>query len=169
MIRRPPRSTLFPYTTLFRSPRRDLGAGRVELLAGRRAVGQLAVADVRERQILQVPPERGRVCLDRVGGEPKVSRAAAGTFPEVDTALERDAVDDDAGVLEVARTSDEAWRDGSHSLDSSLYRAGIRMQAESVGLRTASESFVRRSESARERVFFLQSKNAGHTVKQVLV
>src|SRR2546427_8519073 len=24
MIRRPPRSTLFPYTTLFRSPRRDL-------------------------------------------------------------------------------------------------------------------------------------------------
>ena len=91
-------------------PRRDLGAGRVELLAGRRAVGQLAVADVRERQILQVPPERGRVCLDRVGGEPKVSRAAAGTFPEVDAALERDAVDDDAGVLEVARTSDEAWR-----------------------------------------------------------
>src|SRR5687768_17963453 len=29
MIRRPPRSTLFPYTTLFRSPRshRDLGRG----------------------------------------------------------------------------------------------------------------------------------------------
>src|SRR2546422_5778570 len=29
MIRRPPRSTLFPYTTLFRSPllRRDLGVG----------------------------------------------------------------------------------------------------------------------------------------------
>src|SRR5256885_4559558 len=25
MIRRPPRSTLFPYTTLFRSPRRDGG------------------------------------------------------------------------------------------------------------------------------------------------
>src|SRR3712207_8423235 len=25
MIRRPPRSTLFPYTTLFRSPRRDRG------------------------------------------------------------------------------------------------------------------------------------------------
>src|SRR2546430_3412986 len=28
MIRRPPRSTLFPYTTLFRSPRRDQGKGR---------------------------------------------------------------------------------------------------------------------------------------------
>src|SRR2546422_7481794 len=27
MIRRPPRSTLFPYTTLFRSPRRDGGGG----------------------------------------------------------------------------------------------------------------------------------------------
>src|SRR5688572_32491379 len=27
MIRRPPRSTLFPYTTLFRSPITDLGAG----------------------------------------------------------------------------------------------------------------------------------------------
>src|SRR6266536_4642617 len=32
MVRRPPRSTLFPYTTLFRSPRRrgDLGGGRGE-------------------------------------------------------------------------------------------------------------------------------------------
>src|SRR5258707_10125111 len=28
MIRRPPRSTLFPYTTLFRSPRRDGGSAR---------------------------------------------------------------------------------------------------------------------------------------------
>src|SRR3712207_8101907 len=28
MIRRPPRSTLFPYTTLFRSPRRARRAGR---------------------------------------------------------------------------------------------------------------------------------------------
>src|SRR2546426_3823617 len=36
MIRRPPRSTLFPYTTLFRSPRRDrAGSGA----AARRAVG----------------------------------------------------------------------------------------------------------------------------------
>src|SRR3712207_7909404 len=30
MIRRPPRSTLFPYTTLFRSPRRALGPARVQ-------------------------------------------------------------------------------------------------------------------------------------------
>src|SRR6266498_5995638 len=36
MIRRPPRSTLFPYTTLFRSPRRDHLARRlgVERLVG---------------------------------------------------------------------------------------------------------------------------------------
>src|SRR3712207_8366422 len=30
MIRRPPRSTLFPYTTLFRSPRRPLPRSRSE-------------------------------------------------------------------------------------------------------------------------------------------
>src|SRR5256885_9643793 len=42
MIRRPPRSTLFPYTTLFRSPalrhparRRERGAGRNPGLGGR--------------------------------------------------------------------------------------------------------------------------------------
>src|SRR2546426_9535791 len=33
MIRRPPRSTLFPYTTLFRSPRVSGGAGRRGVLA----------------------------------------------------------------------------------------------------------------------------------------
>src|SRR5437588_2315872 len=31
MIRRPPRSTLFPYTTLFRSPRVGLGLDHAEL------------------------------------------------------------------------------------------------------------------------------------------
>src|SRR2546429_7331636 len=37
MIRRPPRSTLFPYTTLFRSEAADLGDGDVDLhvLVGR--------------------------------------------------------------------------------------------------------------------------------------
>src|SRR3712207_7472186 len=48
MIRRPPRSTLFPYTTLFRSPGGDAGVGRrreigqrpaPELLAGERRAG----------------------------------------------------------------------------------------------------------------------------------
>src|SRR2546430_9587827 len=32
MIRRPPRSTLFPYTTLFRSHHRHLGVGKVPLV-----------------------------------------------------------------------------------------------------------------------------------------
>src|SRR3712207_8269406 len=44
MIRRPPRSTLFPYTTLFRSPQEPLpqvGAGRHGQPA--RLVGQVAV------------------------------------------------------------------------------------------------------------------------------
>src|SRR3712207_7481361 len=38
MIRRPPRSTLFPYTTLFRSRRRGRHEGRVVVLAGREHV-----------------------------------------------------------------------------------------------------------------------------------
>src|SRR5260370_32470461 len=37
MIRRPPRSTLFPYTTLFRSPARRPAQRLREDLAGRRA------------------------------------------------------------------------------------------------------------------------------------
>src|SRR3712207_9124715 len=39
MIRRPPRSTLFPYTTLFRSVGGDLLAGRLALGAWLLAVG----------------------------------------------------------------------------------------------------------------------------------
>src|SRR2546430_11180940 len=38
MIRRPPRSTLFPYTTLFRSPSRVRRATRRHALAGRGCV-----------------------------------------------------------------------------------------------------------------------------------
>src|SRR5258707_2515523 len=36
MIRRPPRSTLFPYTTLFRSPRKESNPGRVPIRNSRR-------------------------------------------------------------------------------------------------------------------------------------
>src|SRR2546430_10099339 len=53
MIRRPPRSTLFPYTTLFRShlaehgdaPRAARGDEHVERLRGRPWVGVVAVVD----------------------------------------------------------------------------------------------------------------------------
>src|SRR2546421_6899161 len=40
MIRRPPRSTLFPYTTLFRSPRAPRRPAPVRLRRGRRALGR---------------------------------------------------------------------------------------------------------------------------------
>src|SRR5256885_10758041 len=51
MIRRPPRSTLFPYTTLFRSVRPDHSGGRVHHRTdGERAGGQhLARAEARCR------------------------------------------------------------------------------------------------------------------------
>src|SRR5258708_29478079 len=60
MIRRPPRSTLFPYTTLFRSA---LGADRSERLA-KVARASLAAEDVvferprEDRRILRHPSER---------------------------------------------------------------------------------------------------------------
>src|SRR2546426_4139613 len=43
MIRRPPRSTLFPYTTLFRSPRFFVGSGKADEL---RAVAEVNQADI---------------------------------------------------------------------------------------------------------------------------
>src|SRR3989442_6799736 len=51
MIRRPPRSTLFPYTTLFRSRLRAAG-DRDDLLDGRRLerVGQTIIRDNREAE-----------------------------------------------------------------------------------------------------------------------
>src|SRR3989449_5685937 len=42
MIRRPPRSTLFPYTTLFQSPRRRAAAGKSR--SARRVLGAARVA-----------------------------------------------------------------------------------------------------------------------------
>src|SRR3712207_8505595 len=45
MIRRPPRSTLFPYTTLFRSTRAGAAAA-----AARRVAGQRREADLRDEQ-----------------------------------------------------------------------------------------------------------------------
>src|SRR3989454_8280994 len=49
MIRRPPRSTLFPYTTLFRS---SLGARIVPLRAGATEVGVLAHASAEQAATL---------------------------------------------------------------------------------------------------------------------
>src|SRR5690349_22756054 len=49
MIRRPPRSTLFPYTTLFRSPRLGYVVPTRARLAGHR-VGTVGVAGARDRK-----------------------------------------------------------------------------------------------------------------------
>src|SRR2546422_8578548 len=54
MIRRPPRSTLFPYTTLFRSP------PPLHLYRGRRAAVQLAVAHTPSEDGSW--PFQGRLC-----------------------------------------------------------------------------------------------------------
>src|SRR3712207_8001837 len=48
MIRRPPRSTLFPYTTLFRSPSRPMVYGH-GLLGHRNQVGHGNTTRIRER------------------------------------------------------------------------------------------------------------------------
>src|SRR3712207_9039644 len=61
MIRRPPRSTLFPYTTLFRSPHGDVQTGRRRTLGAdldvglRELLGQLGanqLAPALDRRIL---------------------------------------------------------------------------------------------------------------------
>src|SRR3712207_8348277 len=66
MIRRPPRSTLFPYTTLFRSNVRWVRSNAVLLallVAVMVAVGVLAVLVVRQQQAQAT--DNGQVYLDR--------------------------------------------------------------------------------------------------------
>src|SRR3712207_8824412 len=50
MIRRPPRSTLFPYTTLFRSPGREPDCDRVE---DPPAIAVLGVRELRHQRVLR--------------------------------------------------------------------------------------------------------------------
>src|SRR2546425_6504185 len=59
MIRRPPRSTLFPYTTLFRSPCGAHRATPVCVHRGRRAVGGRSPG-ARGGRRLRTPQQRGR-------------------------------------------------------------------------------------------------------------
>src|SRR2546426_2746625 len=56
MIRRPPRSTLFPYTTLFRSPDRRAAGVSVDRPYRRRPAGDAAALRRTPRGL----PERGR-------------------------------------------------------------------------------------------------------------
>src|SRR3712207_8826587 len=72
MIRRPPRSTLFPYTTLFRSRAEDvllrhLDAVEDQLRRARRADAELV--------LLLADAEAGEVALDDEGCDPLVAGA----------------------------------------------------------------------------------------------
>src|SRR3989449_3276371 len=62
MIRRPPRSTLFPYTTLFRSGRESRRARRVGAPLGR---SPPAAAAARRRGERSAGPGPAGVCFDR--------------------------------------------------------------------------------------------------------
>src|SRR3989442_10808739 len=63
MIRRPPRSTLFPYTTLFRSARRRRrsGARSASALRGLRHARQLARARAGERKSTRLNSSHVRI------------------------------------------------------------------------------------------------------------
>src|SRR5256885_9746703 len=71
MIRRPPRSTLFPYTTLFRSDQQRQRLGGAQL-SGRRTLGPLRVQGFAPgRQLRRLARGRGREGLlpqGRLGG-----------------------------------------------------------------------------------------------------
>src|SRR2546429_6216171 len=58
MIRRPPRSTLFPYTTLFRSVRRDPGCvAKTGIVHALLSFGDAAASDVFLRGVVHVQRE----------------------------------------------------------------------------------------------------------------
>src|SRR5256885_12468596 len=63
MIRRPPRSTLFPYTTLFRSRGVDLG-----LVDHLRTSDEYLVNRAADANLYQVTFERARSLRERLGG-----------------------------------------------------------------------------------------------------
>src|SRR2546430_13055294 len=70
MIRRPPRSTLFPYTTLFRSLEQDIAARNALSAPGRRITSALTFAEtaralVRARVTARLTPADERAEIGR--------------------------------------------------------------------------------------------------------
>src|SRR2546430_13404980 len=61
MIRRPPRSTLFPYTTLFRSQVPQLGTGEVRVLERRRVAVELLPVGLGEQRLDLLEHRRARI------------------------------------------------------------------------------------------------------------
>src|SRR3712207_1826677 len=69
MIRRPPRSTLFPYTTLFRSAEfvallHDIGKIRIP----EEIVSKPAALSAEERAVIETHTIEGQLMLEKVGG-----------------------------------------------------------------------------------------------------
>src|SRR2546430_13429157 len=76
MIRRPPRSTLFPYTTLFRS--RSTEADRVRVRGGaaiRRARPRRGLMDAHQLVVEPARHHDGDVALDLLGGRMRAKRS----------------------------------------------------------------------------------------------
>src|SRR3712207_1315606 len=91
MIRRPPRSTLFPYTTLFRSQRKQVIAKlqrELHPLKGKR-VALLGLAfkpntdDLREAPSLEIARALNALGARVVGYDPVAGKAAAKLVPEM--------------------------------------------------------------------------------------
>src|SRR2546430_7699321 len=79
MIRRPPRSTLFPYTTLFRSPlRRGPGPLTARGRGGGRGAEHIADLASGRDDVIDIPRERPRL-LRRVGQIAEHGRHAGGS------------------------------------------------------------------------------------------
>src|SRR3712207_9261767 len=82
MIRRPPRSTLFPYTTLFRS--QECGVGQQHPARVHRDVTGQAVEPLREseQQVEPLGPEPGRTQLRKLlHGQSRVTCTDVGKSP----------------------------------------------------------------------------------------
>src|SRR5260221_6200019 len=93
MIRRPPRSTLFPYTTLFRScPASERSRSRYECGVGWQRTRQHRVRSLRGAAIVDIDEE-----LDVAGAErDRIGRAADAGDTQADLGVDRDAF---AGVV----------------------------------------------------------------------
>src|SRR2546427_11720662 len=80
MIRRPPRSTLFPYTTLFRSATRDAGAKAIEALAESvpNLVGGSADLDPSTRTMMKGKGDFQSATVPEDGQTPPTQGAAGG-------------------------------------------------------------------------------------------
>src|SRR2546430_3617834 len=84
MIRRPPRSTLFPYTTLFRSDLEELADGRpAERLAGRDKIAREAAILI-DRKSTRLNSSHSQIsyavfCLKKKKSCKKVATSSLGT------------------------------------------------------------------------------------------